>query len=166
MAKREIVIFSIMLASFYGCGNRTNVGKNDQDEFYNVTGGWDWVRVPLIKPYEVKKVDPEIKTNSWTIVLFDTLANLSNIENVKKVGVVDSTIFVLSGGDKDSTYFGGIKVAVAFHILNVKKKIERGFTSELEFNAYIDDNNYSIPSWYDIDSLSEALGNKGNLPWK
>ena len=33
--------------------------ENKKDDFYTVSGGWDWIRVPLLKPYEVKRANPK-----------------------------------------------------------------------------------------------------------
>ena len=164
MAKQQIIILSLLLIVLCGCWNTSNKDQKKQDEFYTVTGGWDWIRVPLLKPYEAKKVDPEIETNTWIIVLGDKVT-LDNIGNIKKISVVDSTIFVLSGGDGDSTYFGGKKVPIALHLLDTKQKTEKGFVSEEEFKEYISKNNYPQPHWLNIDSLSEALGNGSKVPW-
>jgi hypothetical protein len=164
MAKQQIIIAGLLLIVLCRCGNISNKDEKNQDKFYTVTGGWDWIRVPLLKPYEAKKIDPEIETSTWIIVVSDKV-NLDNIGNIKKVSVVDSTIFVLSGGNGDSTYFGGKKVPIALHVLDVRNKTEKGFASEKEFKTYIKENKYPNPQWLSIDSLSEALSNKKKLPW-
>jgi len=136
-----------------------------EDEFYTVTGGWDYIRVPLIKPYEVKKVDPKVETNGWGIKLY---SNLFQVDRAKRVDVRDSVIYVISGEVneiKDLTAIGTRNVSTAWFIIDVRTKTEKGFSSEEEFKAYIKENNYQAPHWHDIDSLSEELGKKGKVPW-
>jgi hypothetical protein len=134
------------------------------DDFYTVTGGWDWVRVPLLKPYEAKKVDPEVETSNWGVALFNSLGTY----NVKRVAAQDSIVYILSGrvDDKnDSTLVNLRTVPTGWYAINVKTKLEKGFANEEEFKAYIKANNYPIPKWHSIDSLSKALGEGGQVPW-
>lgn len=163
MAKQQVIILLVLLlAVLCSCGSRSNEKK--QDEFYTVTGGWDWIRVPLLKPYEAKKVDPEVETSNWGVEFFNSLGTY----NVKRVAVQDSVVYILSGqvdDKKDSTLVNLRNVPTGWYAIDVRTKTEKGFASEEEFKAYIQANNYPAPQWHDIDSLSDALGNKGKLPW-
>ena len=140
MAKQQVIVLGLLLATLYGCGNRNN-NENKQDEFYSVTGGWDWVRVPLLKPYEVKRVDPEIKTNPWGTKLY---SDLYSADRVKRVDVQDSVIYLLCGTvdeKKDTTAIGTKNVPTAWFAIDTRTKTEKGFASEEEFNTYIKENN-------------------------
>lgn len=170
MDKRKIILMTLLLALFYGCWNNSNNNKKKQDDFYTITGGWDWVRVPLLKPYEVKKADPEIKTNSWGVEFFNTLGTY----NVKCVDVQDSVIYILSGKvdeKNDSALVNLRNVPTGWYVIDTREKtekgfaVEKGFMSESEFNAYIKENKYPTPQWLNVDSLSNALAKGKKLPW-
>jgi hypothetical protein len=158
MAKQQVIILGLLFATLCGCGNRSNNNEKKQDEFYTVTGGWDWMRVPLLKPYEAKKVDPKTETNQWSVAF----ERMPGATNVKSVAVNDSIIFLQCG---DSTLLDYKYIKAAWFAIDVRTKTEKGFASEEEFTAYIKEKNYPAPHWHDIDSLSEVLGNKGKLPW-
>lgn len=164
MAKRKIILSGLALVVLCGCDNMSNKNKEKQDEFYTVTGGWDWIRVPLIKPYEVKKADPEIETNNWGIEFINSFGTY----NVKRIDVQDSIIYILSGkmDDKnDSTIVNSENVPTAWFAIDARTKTEKGFSSEAEFKEYIKENSYPAPQWHNIDSLSKALGEGGKVPW-
>jgi hypothetical protein len=159
--KRTIIIptlLALLLTSCRGQGEPKNGNQKQVDEFYTVTGGWDWIRVPLLKPYEVKKIDPNIETNTWYIAY----GKIDNAINVKSVSVIDSIIYAYCC---DSTLLDYKYVKSAWFIFDTKQDIKQGFPSEAEFNQYINDNKYPVPQWHDIDSLSKALGNGGKVPW-
>ncbi|MDJ1467910.1 hypothetical protein QNI19_29135 [Cytophagaceae bacterium DM2B3-1] len=167
MDKRQIIVVSLLIV-VCGCWNTSKQNKEKkQDDFYTTTGGWDWIRVPLLKPYDVRKTDPEIEANSWTIKFYTSLGTY----NVKQVDVKDSIIFVLSGkvdekNDSDSTLVNLINVPTGWYIIDTRKKIEKGFPSKEEFEMYIKENHYPIPQWHNIDSLSNALSQGAQVPWQ
>jgi len=161
MAKHQIVIFMLSFTLLCGCGNNTKSSdKNEkrQEGFYNIKGGWDWISVPLLKPYEVKKIDPEIESSQWAV----TFERIPGATNVKSVTVDDSIIYLLCG---DSTLFDYQYVKAAWFVIDTKKQIEKGFANELEFRKYLQENKYPTPNWNNIDSLSEALSEGNQVPW-
>lgn len=165
MDKRKIILSGLLFFILCGCEDRSSRNEKNQNEFYTVTGGWDWIRVPLIKPYQAIKVDPEVETNGWGIKLY---SNLYQIDKAKRIDVKDSIIYVLSGkvdGKEDFTAIGTYNLPTAWFILDTRQKTENGFASEAEFRQYIKKNNYFLPQWHDIDSLSKALGEGGKVPW-
>lgn len=172
MGKQQIIIVGLLWSTILGCFNKCRHQKenNKQDRFYTVLGGRDWVRVPLIKPYEAKKAGIHPQTGIWTVEFFSTLGTY----NVKRVDVQDSIIYILSGKvdeKDDSTLVGMRNVTTGWYVIDTKKRTargsspEKGFASEEEFWSYIKTNNYPGPRWLDIDSLIVALGEKGKLPW-
>ncbi|ATL49379.1 hypothetical protein COR50_20575 [Chitinophaga caeni] len=152
-----------MLSLLTSCWRQSDNGQaKDQqkqvDKFYTETGGWDWIRVPLIKPYEAKKIDPKLESSNWYI----SYGKIDNAINVKDVSVIDSIIYAYCG---DSTLLDYKYIKAAWFIFDVKKNIKQGFSSESEFDNYLQSNNYPKPHWQDIDSISEMLGNGGQVPW-
>lgn len=163
MANYKIIVLGLFLITFLGCNNvfKKNEKKVIQEEVYTSRGGWDWIRVPLLKPYEVKKIDPDIEKNTWVLNFKRQLRNHA-ATNVKQVNVIDSTIYIACG---DSTLFDFQYVKSAWYIISLKKNYEIGFTVESEFIKFIQENNYTAPYWYDLDSLSNVLGMGAKLPW-
>jgi hypothetical protein len=166
MDKREVIILGLSLILIGSCFNTKDKGKEKkQDSFYSNTGGWDWVRIPLIKPYAAKKIDPRIKSNGWGIKL---MSNLYQIDRAKKVSIQDSIIYVISGkisDQEDITAIGTHNFPTAWFIIDTKFKTEKGFPSKNTFDQYILNNGYPVPVWYDLDSLSNALEKGEKLPW-
>lgn len=169
MDKPTIIIqalLALFLTSCWGKSELKNDNKKQVDEFYTITGGWDWIRVPLLKPYEAKKIDPEIETNTWTIKFFNSLGPFS----IKRIDVKDSIVYLLCGkmeneNKEDSTLVNLRNVPTGWFAIDVRTKSEKGFSNETEFNEYILQNKYPLPEWHDIDSLSRELANGGKVPW-
>lgn len=171
MDKPTIIIptlfLAVLLTSCWGQGEPKNNNQKSVDDFYTVTGGWDWIRVPLLKPYEAKKIDPEIETNGWGVKFYTSLGTF----NVRRIDVQDSIIYILSGqinttdDSSINTLVNNTNVPTAWYAIDTRKGTEKGFASEAEFNSYISENKYPVPEWHDIDSLSKALGNGGKVPW-
>lgn len=168
MDNYKVIILILLIVSISACGyleNRNNQQENKKDDFYTVSGGWDWIRVPLLKPYEAKKADPEIKTNTWSIDFLNSLGTY----NVKRIDVQDSIIYILSGKvdeKNDSTLVNLRNVPTGWYVIDTRTKAEKGFASEEEFKSYIKENNYPLPKWHDLDSLSIAFSDGKKLPWQ
>jgi hypothetical protein len=171
MNKLITIVLGLVLLSLSGCWH-SNKKNQEKDDFYERLGDWDSVRIPLIKPYEALSADPvEGEPRIWSIEL--TSPNLRGTFYVKKVDVKDSIIFVLSGqvdneviNEKDSVTIGGQVFSTAWYIIDTKKGKEVAFGNKKEFEEYLKKFNYPNPKWIKIDSLSEALGHGGKLPWK
>jgi hypothetical protein len=147
--------------------NTSRNNNEKKEDFYNITGGWDWKGVPLIEPYEVKKADPALEPNSWCIDFFSD--HELGTYNVKRVDVKDSIIYLLCGKvdeKNDSTLVNLRNVPTGWFVIDTKQKKEEGFTTEVEFNAFIRNNKYPVPELLDLDSLSETLSHGKKLPWQ
>ncbi len=88
---------------------------HEKKDFYTTAGGWDWKRLPLLEPYEITLIDPEVEQNPW---LFEFKAtSLLGTHHVKKVAVEDSIIYLRCGSitefDRDTTNIGTRKSATA-----------------------------------------------------
>lgn len=171
MDKRKVITILIqlivLLASCRGQSEPKGSIPKEVDDFYTSTGGWDWIRIPLIKPYEATKVDPEIEASTWTIKFFNSLGPF----NIKRVDVKDSVIYLLCGkmdncNSDDSTLVNLKSVPTGWFVIDARTMKEKGFSSEAEFSRYIRQQKYYFPHWHDLDSLSEKLGKGEQLPWK
>jgi len=154
----------LLLVACSACGSN---GKQKQD-FYARAGGWDWVRLPLLEPYEVRLVDPEIPQNSWLFEFKDP--TLGGTQLVKRVAIEDSIIYLRCGSitefDRDTTNIGSTMSPTAWFVIDVYMKTEEGFPEEAAYLAYLEEHHYPRPRWLDVDSLSDTFGKNKKLPWQ
>lgn len=165
LSKKVILPVLVLLAScsLPGTGSDRHI-----EDFYARAGGWDWKRLPLLDPYEIRLIDPEIERNSW---LFEFKAtSLLGTQQVKKVAVADSIIYLRCGSinalDGDTTDIGTRRSGSAWFVIDVAKKTEVGFPEEAEYLAYLESHRYPQPRWLDLDSLHETFGKNKKLPWQ
>jgi hypothetical protein len=119
MEKRKIFIGLLLLTLIYSCDI-----DNRKKDFYDVSGGYTDVRLPLIKPYVLSRGEsnPEDTfSNKWHV----NLVNCLGIINIRKIDVQDSIIYLRSGNIDnftDGTTLCDEPVANAWYILNLKNK--------------------------------------------
>lgn len=136
--------------------------NEEQDSFYN-RDNWGLIRMPLIKPYVVETAESKSES-TWGIKFVHSFGTY----NIKRVAVQDSIVFLRSGKvdeRDDSTLVNSENVSKAWFVINTRNQVEKGFDNELAFKNYIKENNYPLPHWYSIDSLSKSLGS-GRLLWR
>lgn len=156
------LIYIILLLLMYSCSL-----DNRKKDFYDVSGGYTDIRIPLIKPYVLSRGEsnPEDTfSNRWHV----NLVNCFGIIHIRKIDVQDSIIYIRSGNIDnftDGTTLCDSPVANAWYILNLKNKTEIGFDNEIGFKKEVIKNNYPNPRWQNLDSLSKAIGKAGKLPW-
>ena len=162
MEKLKIIIGFLLLVIVNSCET-----DNRKKDFYDISGGYCDVRLPLIKPYLLQRAEsnPEDTfNNKWHI----NLVNYLGIINIRKIDIQDSIIYIRSGnieGFMDSTTLYDEPVANAWYILNVKNETEIGFDNEKKFKNELKKNNYPNPRWQNLDSLSKEIGKARKLPW-
>ena len=159
----------ILFCSYFlsACSNN----KQQQDEFYCIFQNAHWDIVPLIKPYAVWGNSPFYENGMWVMGRADF--PFESIQDVKYVSVRDSIIYVLTGvvGTVDSAVpktarIGNYMHYTAWFVVDLKRNIEKEFSSEAQFKEYLDSNGYQSPHWLEIDSLSKELDMPGTqFPW-
>lgn len=149
--------------------------ENKEDEFYTTFQYAHWEVVPLIKPYVLYGNSPVFENGMW--LFFKDIDSpkyfLETISDVKYVSVADSVICLWAGviGPVDSSTpkvvsIGNYMYYTAWFVLDVRKKIEKGFPTEEQFKQYLEVNCYPPPHWLEIDSLSKQLDKEGtHFPW-
>ena len=159
MDNRKIIICLItILYVFYSCIGPKDK-KKSKDDFYNTTGGWGWIRTPILKPYFAEKIDPRAENSTWVIKF---QGYLHEADNVESISVKDSFIYINCG---DSNIYNSKYVENAWYVVDIRKNLETGFLNETEFNKYIKTNNIPTPTWKNIDSLSNLISHGKRLPW-
>ena len=118
-------ILMIMMTLFlFSCINNNNKKEQSiEDNFYISKGSYDAARIPLIKPYELIRLNG---SSEWVLNLFTIPGSISN---VKQVSVNGGLIFLHSG----ETYCSNEKVKESWVIINPDKNEERCFSNQNEF---------------------------------
>lgn len=164
MKKRKVTIaimYAFIATILLGCMNK--IEKQNPDSFYENISGYDWMRIPLIKPYEIK-TNPQDSIRRWDMAFVKLLGTY----NVKKVDIKDSIIYILSGniGDGGNTFVNRTIAPTGWFIIDTKVNKEKGFVNEKDFNDYVINHSYPRPSWMCIDSLANVIIKKNKLPWR
>jgi hypothetical protein len=163
MNKGSLLLLLVMITTtLEGCMNKKE--QPTPDSFYESFTGYDYNRIPLIKPYELRTYNPQDGQSRWDIAFVKLLGTY----NVKKVDVQDSIIYILSGnvGDGDSTFVNRTTAPTGWFIIDARLSNEKGFLNQNDFNDYILQHQYPNPLWMDIDSLADSIRKKNKLPWK
>lgn len=165
MDKRKVIIgilYAFLSTILLGCMNK--IEKHNPDSFYENINGYDWIRIPIIKPYELRITNPQDSISMWDIPFIKLLGTY----NVKKVDVKDSIIYILSGdiGDGGTTFVNLTNVPTGWFIIDTKINNEKGFFNEQDFNDHIIKKGYPRPSWMDVDSLAKSIIKENKLPWR
>jgi hypothetical protein len=158
-----IVLFSFLFLD--SCLIFDDDATNIKNDFYAKKGGWDWIRVPLIDPYQVLKANPNSEGSEWSINLDYSITKLSNARNVESVFVSDSIIMVLCGNDDEGTNLNNEKCHVAYYIYDLKRNRFLGFSEQHKFTEYVKGQKYSEPKWMNIDTLHKIFASGETLPW-
>lgn len=125
--------FIILILSFLviiSCKGSKKKNLVSEDNFYTNKSFMDAVRIPLLKPYELIKLN---SSSEWVLSLVSIPGSISN---VKEVAVNDGQILLHSG----ETYCNNELVAEAWFIIDVNKKTERGFDNIQLFSDFLRDN--------------------------
>lgn len=175
MESKEIKIALIILLVFctLGCSKIKKSAKNkiegalnhihwiqETDDFYARSSGWDYIRLPLIEPYEATNITGD----EW--LLDNDLINPSGSNtagNIYQVSVLKPYIFIYC--DKP-TLVDSHKVDSAWYIINTEKNELSTFLTYKEYNEYLREQKITRPEMYIIDSIWNEFDRTGKLPWK
>lgn len=156
--KRILIIGAVCL--FASCDMFSSKESNNdskQDPFYTDNGGFGIRRIPLIKPYELKKVS----ANEWRMELLTTDVSLS-IHNTNGVNITKGKILLHSKGGTDVRFK---QYDEAWFIIDSSGKRERAFLSYKEYTdslykLEITDTALKLP-----DAVYKNFNERGNVEW-
>ena len=131
------------------------------DDFYTTSRAFDFIRFPLIKPYQVMNIPHQNEQWDITMVPQNGMEDI-RAGNVVKLSVVDSVIFAVCG---DSTIYKDHWVKAAWFIIIPRQKKEESFLSEVDFNRYIKANKLPIPQWIEPARVWNEFDTSNKLPW-
>ena len=155
------VLLLVVLLS--GC---MTMASSNRDPFYRDNGGWDSVRIPLIKPYYAILIKGD---RNWQIPLF---ANVSSkdiyyyitLHHVEKIAVESSILMVYTPYIENVDASIGQKVLHWF-VFVPDKNLETGFDNEADFLKYIQNYDVQVPAWEFPDSIYKQFIKTGCLDW-
>ena len=151
----KAVFFIITLAFFFSCKGKKKENVTHEDAFYTSKGSYDAFRIPIIKPYELIKLKG---TKEWMMNFSLTPSSASNIRGV---ALVDSIILIKSG----ETYCNYKLVNEAWFIVNLRKKTEKGFEFQEEFQGLINELRLPQVKFLAPDDLYRAFENGNTINW-
>ncbi len=139
--------------------------NKNKDPFYIEDAGYDYIRFPLIKPYEVWSLD---KGKIWFIKPNFTpkdLRNATAIFGIKKMNCLNNKI-IISYCEKEAIV-GGVKYPKAWFVIIPEKNINKGFTKEEDFIEYLKEQGIKKEqiSWSTPEELFGQFSDTYCLPW-
>jgi len=158
----KIVFIFYILILFFSCrGNKNKFPFTNENEkfFYTDCCGFDYIRFPLIYPYEV--MNAEVGSDKWIINL-NFHMDYNSIFMVKKICVIDSVILV------NSTYPIPVEKGekpLHWFVIIPSDSLEIGFNSEVELDNYIKQYNITKYKWKNVEDTYKEFKDTECLPW-
>ena len=144
------------MSLIWGCKYNKN-DKKVEDKFYTTTtSSWDASRIPLLKPYEMLKLNG---TQEWTMNLFEIPSSVSNVEEIN----IYRNIILIHAGE---TYCNYAKVHEGWFIIIPEKHIEKGFDKKEDFKKYLSSLKIENPRLYSIDKVLEKFKKNTKIDWQ
>jgi hypothetical protein len=154
------LILAIISCSLLTCTNtnpKNEKGKEKvEDNFYVNKGSYDAIRIPLIKPYELIKLNG---SSEWTMNLWEVPGSVSN---VKEISVKNKLIMIHA----DETYCNNNKVKEAWIVINPAKKIEQCFDHKKGFEDFLTSLQLNPETLYVPDKVYEKFNANGKVVWE
>ena len=152
--KEKIIIAFCLITLFQACSDK----NSNVDSFYTEKGGWDYGRIPLLKPYEAI-IDN--KNLGWSLGLNGEDGD-TGFGNIKLVNVVDSVILIYS----TNSILHGVDVKQSWHIIIPSNKVEKGFDSHQKYLDYLKLLGITHePPLHDIEAISEYFDKYDIIDW-
>lgn len=163
--------YSLWTARSEGGGVPDLQTHEDEDFFYEDTGGWDAMRLPLIYPYEMLKLDQALEINQklgWSVNLNVPPKKKDlyyyNIHGIREIAVENQVIMIYSSYTEGVDELAGEKV-LSWFIIVPDEEIETGFASKEEFLGFVQNYGIQQPDWVLADMAFERFVTTGCLDW-
>ena len=142
----------VVILLFSSCRNRQEgKGSSNRDPFYTSKGSYDAVRIPLIKPYVLLKLNGD---SSWRMNLVETPGSISDVRGVL---VRDNFIFLQAG----ESYCNDEKAKESWAIIQVLDKSEKCFLNQELFEAQ----SKGHITFKNPDLVYKEFNEKGTYSW-
>ncbi len=153
-----LVIFSLFSCNF--SSKKIKPLNNNKDVFYNKSTGLDYIRFPLIKPFDITYYDAQ---EIWFIAKRPDSVVYS--DNIHELTLLESKIFVHSIG---KTVVGDDFVNEGWYVYDTNKEdFLKAFVTEKDFLIYTKSINVDSTklNWQKPEDLYKQFKETGCLPW-
>jgi len=158
--KLSILLFFIFLLLCCQERKKPEYSSDVEKEFYSSYGGWDYIRIPLSYPFDLRCFD---ENRNWYLKIGESNLIYTTIV-VNKVDVVNSVIIAYA--HKEMENFTGLEPYHWFIISTRKnRKVKKGFNSESEARRYLKKMGISEIDMQKPDDLHEQFKSNGCLKW-
>jgi hypothetical protein len=137
--------------------DKGNKHEDQKDIFYTRSGGLDYARIPLKKPYELT----ELKNDSVWRMNLHAMNLQSSISNITGVNIIDGVIVIHSA----NCFLRGTEVPEAWFVVIPEKRIEKGFDNEEEFTSYLTSINVKKGELHSPDNVNRSFIKKWPIDW-
>ena len=144
-------------ATFLDERPETNISQPSKPDFYESTGGWDFVRIPLIEPYQAKGVN-----GSWEIKLKESSISFNRIGPLTRIFVIDQVI--LAEAQDGHIHARNIEGPV-WYVIVPDQKIEIQFEDKEEFETYLSSLGITSYELHDVVEVHREFVDRGRLDW-
>lgn len=161
MANKKMKLIMYLYFVLFCCCTNTNNRKDSKEDFYTRTSGWDYMRIPLIKPFEVTCTD-NVQWIVDTKIPQTTIQNIQGPSDVKRVGVYPPYILLYCKGEP---IVSGQPVKEAWFIINANENRIYGFKTQKDFLLFASDCRLSNLKTFDVNNIWQSFSNGKALPW-
>lgn len=159
---RATLLLGLAIA-FLSCNRSKNNHKfssEKEQDFYTEHQGMDYIRFPLIMPYEV--ICTDLQEMNWLVDLKTNPNYYSSITKLQKIAISKGVISIYS---MDNTLVTAGQEVWHWFVVFPSKKIEIGFSSEKAFNEYIKSNGITNLNWIEPNEAYHQFKKTECLPW-
>ena len=136
-----------------------------KDPFYQSSGEREYLRIPLIQPYEAIKGNDQ---EGWSIDLVASPSEEAtyyiSIKGAEEIVIQGGIVYVYTSYVEESAIGLEHKILHWF-VLDAEKGFEKGFENESDFLEYISKYNVGELNWANLDELFEQYEKTGCLDW-
>jgi hypothetical protein len=160
--KKNILICAVFIIIFLTgcCGNKYKYDNHEECSFYTNSSGYDYIRIPLIRPYEAICID--LEDRRWSINFKNGPLYYPAIYDVQKLAVIDSVILVYT--DNTSRPVENQEPLLWF-VIDLRKNQELGFSEQVKFNEYLMEMNIHKVKWLYVNDVYHQYVSSNCLPW-
>lgn len=159
---KKFVLISLLLIIVFGCGHKNKYPFKTKAEklFYTDCAGMDYVRFPLIYPYEVMNAD--FNNEKWIINLQKGIGRYTSVYKLARVTVVNDLIMAQTEDSSDDIVD---EAPLRLFVIIPSKQMEVGFSTEKEFNEYVNKCGIYKIRWWNVRDAFKKFEETDCLPW-
>lgn len=140
--------------------DKAGTGKKMIDGFYTDIGGFGtYLRIPLIKPYEAKRITKD----EWRIDLQTPQLLELSIHHVMGLNVINNVIIIYAEGEVS---IRDVKYNEAWFVIIPEMKEEKGFEKKEDFDKYLSSLQIINPKFYNVNKVYEEFSKNKKIDWK